>query len=129
MTSFLLIFFLPQLIAGPGAAVCLIWLLRRPAITAIRYFWGALALWDLSAIIFMLPSANQLHTMGGGYLITGFVFCLAASTFVVMRFFTHHVYLLLGQNAERHRWYLIGTVVIPGMQVAMVALLNLLATG
>lgn len=115
---------LPPLITGPAAAVIYVVALKKKRPHTLRLFWTLLLVLDVAATVVMTLTLGDF--IGPGALacvqmpLTAFV---AALILIVSR------RRLLGaelQGSDLRRWYLLGVVFIPVLQLAMMLALALL---
>jgi hypothetical protein len=124
--SFFAAVFLYPIVSGPGAAFALVMILRREEQGLKLLFWPVLIAVHIAGYFFML------HTLGDFFFGPGFLACLitpifAVSTALGLRLSSHRFHQAVGDDPSRRRWFVIGTVLIPLMQLGTVMVLMLLA--
>jgi hypothetical protein len=113
-------------VSGPVAARVLVVILKREGRGLRLFFWPALIAVHVAGYFFML------HTLGDVIFGPGFLACLITPIFAVgtalgLRLSSRRFYRAIGDDASRRRWFVIGTVLIPLMQLVTIGVLILLA--
>jgi hypothetical protein len=115
---------LPPLLTGPAAAVVYVVALRKERPRTLLLFWALLLILDAAAVVIMALSLGDV--VGPGVLaclqmpLTAFV---AALILIVSR---RRILGAALQEPDLRRWYLLGVVLIPSLQLAMMLALALL---
>ena len=120
---YLLLGFLPPLIAGPLAGLTFITLLRRGKGWYEIPFWVALVAVNLLVMYWVISSSNMWFSISS---LSAFFFTPAASilTVLVMRRAWRRLEASAGVAGASKRWFVAGLVLIPVLQTGMfVALL------
>ena len=115
---------LPPVVSGPVAATVFVAILKEDTGRRLLLFWLMLIAWDVATFFFI---ANTT----GDFIGPGFVACLAtpiavAFALIIRRSSSHRFYQAIGDDKVRQRWFLVGTLLIPFLQIVTVILLVLL---
>ncbi len=115
---------LPPLLTGPAAAVAYVVALRKGRPLPLLLFWALLLILDAAAVVVMTLSLGDL--IGPGVLACVVMPLTALVTALILVISRRR---LLGQEIQSggpRRWYLLGLVLIPSLQVAMMLFTALL---
>jgi hypothetical protein len=125
VSSFLVVFLYP-VISGPVAALVLVMALKR------RERWPGLFFFPLLVVAHIAGYLVMVHTLGDYRAVTGTLACvtapiLAVGTALGLRLASRRFYQAVGDDPSRRRCFVIGTFLIPLLQVGTVGALALLA--
>jgi len=117
---YLLLGFVPPLVAGPLAGIAFIEILKRRKLWYQIPFWALLVLLNLMVMYWVASSS-------GGWLPVSSLstfFVTPVASMLVMRNSWRRLEVTNGVDAARKRWFILGFVLIPALQIVMfVALL------
>ena len=125
VSSFLVVFLYP-VVSGPVAALVLVMVLKR------RERWPGLLFFPLLVVAHIAGYLSMVHTLGDYRAVSGVLACvttpiLAVGTALGLRLAARRFYQAVGNDPSRRRWFVIGTFLIPLLQVGTVGTLALLA--
>lgn len=115
---------LPPLLTGPAAAVVYVALLRKRRTGVLLLFWALLLILDAAAVVVMSLSLGDL--IGPGFLACVQMPLTALVTALILIFSRRRLLVEALQDQRLAHWYLLGLVLIPLLQVAMMLVLALL---
>ena len=125
ITSLVMVFLYP-VISGPIAAFIYVKTLK------LKEYWLRYLFWPVLLAVHVAGYFLMLHTLGDFFFGPGFLACLitpiiAVGTALVLRLFSRRFYQEVDDDPGKKRWYLMGTFLIPLMQLGTVFILILLA--
>jgi hypothetical protein len=120
--------FLYPIVTGPLAAYVLLLAWRRPNRRLIALFWPVLIVLHTAGFLLMRRTLGDL-LIGPGALSCMVTPVFAVTTALGMRIASRRLDQAQGTDPVRGRWLVLGTFLIPLMQLVTVATLVLLAPG
>jgi hypothetical protein len=124
--SSLVVVFLYPIISGPVAALILVMALRR------KERWLGLLFFPMLIVAHAAGYLLMVNTLGDFRAMTGMLACLTTPIFAVgtalgLRLSSRRFYQAVGDDPCRRRWFVVGTILIPFLQLGTVLTLALLA--
>jgi hypothetical protein len=122
--TFMITALLPPIISGPGAAALFVAAIKSKRRWSLPLFWVALPALDIAMIVWVALSRGGLF--GPDLLACALTPVIALVTMLALMLARKRVYRRLGEDKGRRRWYGVGVVAIPSIQMALMALFLLL---
>jgi hypothetical protein len=126
--SFFVTAFLYPVISGPVAALVLVMVLKQ------KEQWPRVLFWPVLIAVHVGGFFLMVRTLGDFVFGPGFLACLITPIFAVgtalgLRLSSRRFYQAVSDDLDRRRWFVMGTVLIPLLQLGTVVILTLLAPG
>jgi hypothetical protein len=116
---------IPPILAGPAAAVAMIWVTRRREQAFLRLFWVLLPVLNLISAYWMAVTMGEFIGPGGlACMLTPFAALVGALILVLSR---RRVLIDVEDEPRWRRAYRLGTLLIPILQLSMIVVLGILA--
>ena len=116
---------IPPLISGPGAAVLFVAAIKSKRRWVLPLFWVALLALDFATTAWVALSRDFLGPSDFACMLTP---VLAVVTLLALGLARKRVDRHLGEDEGRRKWYEVGMVVIPSLQITMMQLMLMLET-
>jgi hypothetical protein len=115
---FLFLGFIPPLITGPLAGLTLIYTLKRGKGWYQIPFWALLVVVNLLVMYWVASTSGKWVSISS---VSAYVFTPVASfvTVLVMRSAWRRIQVPVGVDAAGKRWFTVGCVLIPALQIVM----------
>ena len=115
---------LPPIVSGPGAAALLVAAIKSERRWALPLFWVALPVLDFAMIVWV--AFSRMGLFGPECISCAVTPLIALVTLLALMLARKRVYRHLGEDDGRRRWYGVGVVAIPTIQMALMGLFLLL---